>query len=266
MIVPMSIREFILSNVLPGAAYGATAVALSHPFDTLKTRQQASGVSSAFRAIKNAIVSEGPLVFYNGFVPALFGSMAFRSLPFIAYQSTSKALNDASDWFERHTTIRAFIAGATGGLLRSFVECPLEVMKVRQQVSVSWQWSYMYRGLAITALRNMSVISLFWGFADNARRWCDQIALGDATTSFIVGGGCSTLAWAMIYPLDVVKSRVQSQGGQSIRAVLTQLRGHKSGVGVFYAGLRAGLLRSVIANGGAFVVYDYTRKRLFDGE
>ena len=35
-----TVRQF-LENVVSGGAYGATAVILSHPFDTVKTRQQA---------------------------------------------------------------------------------------------------------------------------------------------------------------------------------------------------------------------------------
>jgi len=96
-------------------------------------------------------------------------------------------------------------------------------------------------------------------------------------SSFIVGGGCSTFAWSLIYPLDVIKSRVQTEElitlrkatgplDVRIRAVVGRMRAEAQGFRPFYAGLRAGLLRSVVANGGAFVVYDYVRRRFFDLE
>ena len=60
-------------------------------------------------------------------------------------------------------------SGASGGALRSLVECPLEVIKVRRQVRVGWRVGHLLRGIGITGARNISVISLFWGFADMTR-------------------------------------------------------------------------------------------------
>ena len=116
-----------LKSIASGASYGATAVILSHPFDTVKTMQQTKTLD-AFR-IRSL---------YRGFIPALSGSIAFRTLPFIAYNWSTRNLNNMSDFWTRHTTCRAFLAGASGGALRSAVECPLEVAKVCRQVNVNW--------------------------------------------------------------------------------------------------------------------------------
>lgn len=272
----------IIKNVFAGASYGATAVVLSHPFDTLKTRQQASGRRDAIRVVTSSIAKEGPFFLYKGFVPALSGSIAFRTLPFVAYQWSTTRLNETSNFFRDHTTVRACAAGASGGFLRSLVECPLEVAKVRRQVNAGWNVRALYDGLLITVLRNTTVIGLFWGLADVVRPECERRAIEGPLCSFIIGGGCSTVAWAIIYPLDVIKSRVQgsyvigehrscsartrSSRDDESRRILSVVRTMFAGIGgwrSFYAGLHAGLLRSVVANGGAFVVYDYVRTRLF---
>ena len=67
------VRDFFRDHIVSGAAYGATAVALSHPFDTLKTRQQTFGSGSPLTTIGRTVRSEGVLSFYRGFVPALSG-------------------------------------------------------------------------------------------------------------------------------------------------------------------------------------------------
>ena len=241
-----------LKSIASGASYGATAVILSHPFDTVKTMQQTKTLD-AFRIQS----------LYRGFIPALSGSIAFRTLPFIAYNWSTRNLNNMSDFWTRHTTWRAFLAGASGGALRSAVECPLEVAKVCRQVNVNWHWNRLYSGMCITLLRNMSVIGLFWAFADVVRPWCASRRIEGPLSSFIIGGGCSTTAWAIIYPLDVIKSRVQSESMKnstssiSISSTARQILRSPQGWRSMYSGLNAGLLRSVVANGGAFVVYEW---------
>ena len=245
----------LLKSIVSGASYGATAVILSHPFDTVKTMQQASGHIGASKTLRITSL-------YRGFVPALSGSIAFRTLPFVAYSWSTRKLNNMNDFWTRHTMWRAFFAGASGGALRSAVECPLEVAKVCRQVDVNWHWNRLYSGMYITLLRNMSVIGLFWAFADVGNPWCASHNIEGPLSSFIIGGGCSTTAWAIIYPLDVIKSRIQSESmtspndvsiSSTVRNILRSPGGWRS----MYSGLYAGLLRSVVANGGAFVVYEW---------
>jgi solute carrier family 25 (mitochondrial carnitine/acylcarnitine transporter), member 20/29 len=247
-----------LKSIVSGASYGATAVILSHPFDTVKTVQQASGNVGTLSTLRRSV--NGVSQLYRGFIPALSGSIAFRTLPFVAYNWSTERLNNVSDFWSTHTTLRAGVAGASGGALRSALECPLEVTKVCRQVNVKWRWNRLYSGMCITLLRNMSVIGLFWSFADVVRPWCASRGIDGPLCSFIIGGGCSTTAWAIVYPLDVIKSRVQSESmvssstvsiSSTTRAIL------RTGWRSIYAGLQAGLLRSIVANGGAFVVYDY---------
>ena len=61
-------------------------------------------------------------------------------------------------------------------------------------------------------------------------------------TSKFTGAGCSVVAWAIIFPLDVLKSR--AQGGIPISA------------GGMYRGFGFNCLRVILANGCAMVVYD----------
>jgi len=75
-----------------------------------------------------------------------------------------------------------------------------------------------------------------------------------------MGGLCANLAWLTIWPLDVVKSRMQSgkYEGKSMLHVLSDARqsGH------LYRGLWSGLMRSFIANGSSMVVYSMVENEL----
>lgn len=64
---------------------------------------------------------------------------------------------------------------------------------------------------------------------------------------------CANLAWLTIWPLDVVKTQLQSgkYSGQSPLALIAEV--HRSGL--LYRGLLPGLTRSTLANGLSMVVY-----------
>mgnify|MGYP006149485949 CR=1 FL=1 len=276
--------DFWLRETAAAAAYGASAVALAHPLDTLKTRQQThvayAHAGGPLAALRLSLAHDGVGGLLRGLAPALASSMLFRALPFAAYGWTTEWLRGAApDFASAQPLLVAALAGASGGLLRACAEVPLEALKVQAQVGRGGSGgrggrggiAALYAGLPITALRNATVVALFWTFyvgsADTRHLLCGGIP---ALASFVGGAGCSTAAWLVVFPLDVVKSRVQGDGAHLERA---QRGGHRnlaalaaardvyaaSGVGGFYRGLRAGLARSVVANGGAMVAYDAVR-------
>ena len=230
-----------------GVAYAITATTLSHPFDTIKTRQQVSGALQ----LSNL---------YRGFSPALFGSVVFRTVPFIAYNVTTEYARPRNKWLRDRPIALAAMGGLAGGLARSLVECPCEYAKTRLQVSQKWAVDQLYTGLGITMARNAAVISLFWAFVESSKPWCERVAPGRYTRAFVSGGICSAAAWCVVFPLDVIKSRLQSgrfhdsMRSHSILAVARTV-GATRGWRGFYAGLSAGLARTVVANGVAFTCY-----------
>ena len=104
------------------------------------------------------------------------------------------------------------VGGAFGGLSRSLLECPLEVYKVRLQARKQRQLLFRspYRGIGLTVVRNTSVIALFWFFVATSREVREAVTSSPAQSAFLAGGGCSTLAWLIVYPVDVLKSQVQA--------------------------------------------------------
>jgi solute carrier family 25 carnitine/acylcarnitine transporter 20/29 len=248
---PPVLRDLFNSTV-SGAAYGLAAVVVSQPFDTVKTKQQAEPrfqQAGLVRTALHTIRDGGPVALYSGFVAAAAGSMLFRAVPFAAYGFSSVQLRQRSAWWESHPVALACVAGSTGGMLRSLLECPLEVVKVRRQVGLQWRWSGLYQGLPVTTARNTSVIGLFWGILEASRHWRESLTDSPTLRSFLAGGGCSTVAWLVVFPLDVLKSRAQAPQ----RAVLC---------GGLYAGLGAGLLRTICANGLAMIIYDEMKRTL----
>lgn len=79
-------------SLVTGFLYGATNTIVGHPFDTIKTKMQAqtdffSPNQSYTSIVKQVYLKDGPIGFYRGCVPPLFGSIIFRSLQFSAFEA-----------------------------------------------------------------------------------------------------------------------------------------------------------------------------------
>lgn len=144
--------------------------------------------------------------------------------------------------------------------MRGCLEQPAELIKTRLQTSGAWSTSLLLRGLYSTCLRNACVIGVFWVAFEASKE--ARSMLPPVASSFLGGGGCSVLAWALVYPLDTAKSRIQAgSGSTSVARQLMQIyRAH--GLGGWYAGMHAGLVRAFLANGGGMAMYGLVQQAL----
>jgi hypothetical protein len=85
------------------------------------------------------------------------------------------------------------------------------------------------------------------------------------------GGLAGSSAWAVVFPADVVKSRLQAGGlstgdaaAAARRSLLTTVRGlyKAGGIAVFYNGASAAICRAFPANGALFLGYEMSMKVL----
>lgn len=241
----------LVRGIVGGAAYGLVAAAISHPFDTIKTRRQID-LRLAQTGSRQLLHSLAGL--YRGVGPATAASVLFRTVPFIGYEATRNALR-ARKLLEDAPLVAAFVSGVAGGVMRGCLETPAELIKTRLQVQSSWRLSQLLRGLSSTCLRNGCVIGLYWVFFE-ASKPAREACLPPILSNFAAGGGCSVLAWAAIYPLDTAKSCIQAQDGRAPGVVTQLARIYRSaGISGWYAGMGAGLLRAFLANGGGMAMY-----------
>ena len=77
---------------------------------------------------------------------------------------------------------------------------------------------------------------------------------------FALGSICANMAWLTVWPMDVVKSQIQS-GNKEGKPITTLLR-EVIKSGAMFRGLVPGLMRSTIANGSAMVIYKHTMSLL----
>ena len=288
-----------------GYISGAAGILIGNPLDLIKVRLQAgsSSISSASVSYRNQFSGAGSLV--RGATAPILGYGALNALLFVTYNRTSALLNTGavatppSLW----TT---WIAGAIGGLATWVVSTPTELVKCRAQMSSSLtaasSWGItrdilraegvrgLYFGGVVTALRDTIGYGFyFWSYELSSRLMLST--MGDrgndstpqvAAKVLLCGGLAGIVTWASIFPLDVIKTRVQTQVMGNETAPLigtgtlverTEQRGlgalevarnayRTEGPSVFFRGLGICSLRAFIVNAAQWAVYECVMREL----
>lgn len=227
--------------MLAGGIGGTTGDMLMHSLDTVKTRQQGdphmppryTSMSSTYSTIfRQEGIVRG---LYSGVTPALMGSFPGTVIFFGTYEWSKRTMLDHGIM----PSIAYFAAGFLADLAASVVYVPSEVLKTRLQLqgrhnNPFFTSGYNYRSTwdaARTIIRTEGIQALFYGYKATlardlpfsalqfafyeeeqkiARKWCGgpEIGLGLEILTAATAGG---MAGTITCPLDVVKTRIQTQ-------------------------------------------------------
>ena len=193
---------------------------------------------------------------------------------------------------------KAFICGCFAGFVQSLVICPSDHVKCRLQIQHGiGSKDYLFKG-PIDAmdkiLSSHGIKGLYRGFICTAWREVPAFGLYFATYDFVkeevktlittkeidkknssqewsisaLAGGCSgALTWFVIYPFDVIKTKIQTAPldtpieKRRILHVYNAMR-KKHGIQFFFRGLSVTLLRAFPVNAIIFPVYEFTLSEL----
>ncbi|KAI3401447.1 hypothetical protein diail_10881 [Diaporthe ilicicola] len=208
-----------------------------------------------------------------------------------------------------------FIAGAIGGLATWVVSTPTELVKCRAQLSANPQtssWNItkrilrneggvrgLYFGGTVTALRDSVGYGFYFWSYELTTRWMEQWSKthkdqgggsfsGSETAKVLLCGGLAGIVtWVSIFPLDVIKTRVQAQvhnpgtiavvTGESsplLRSPAPKRLGaievardayKEGGLRVFFGGLAVCSVRAFIVNAVQWATYEWIMMELGQG-
>ncbi|CAG5185838.1 uncharacterized protein ALTATR162_LOCUS11416 [Alternaria atra] len=291
-----------------GYVSGAAGIIIGNPLDLIKTRLQAgktaqnvepttaTGAVTAPNSFKGHFENAGTLV--RGATAPILTYGALNALLFMTYNRTLSLLNDSPTSPTNFSKV--FLAGATGGLASFVVSAPTELVKCRAQVATSattTSWSVardvwrtegirgLYYGGGITSVRDAVGYGFyFWSYELSKQAWSspDDSDRETAMKVLLCGGLAGVITWASIFPLDVIKTRVQTQilhapvrdgeqsallGSEAPRARLSSVEIARQayrteGVGVFFRGLGICSVRAFVVNAVQWAVYEWMMKLL----
>ncbi|KAJ2513357.1 hypothetical protein GGI11_004431 [Coemansia sp. RSA 2049] len=291
-VVPKTIVEFAA-----GTMGGWAQVVVGHPFDTIKVRMQTQPspalYSSSMDCVRSTIRGEGVAGLYKGVTSPLAGIGFCNAVVFAANGFFQRLLQANSS--EPLTVSQKAIAGGLAGGVMSFLNCPVELLKVKLQTQYgaaatpghrpytgvvncgvrTFQergFSGLYRGLGITILRDIPSFWAYFGLYEGMKSAFVYRRLGVADGSksngleqFFAGGCAGISAWLTAYPQDVIKSRIQmnykhKSALDAFNALVGEMRA--SGIRILFRGFGPTILRAFPANAATFVAYEWTVKAL----
>ncbi|KEY74278.1 hypothetical protein S7711_00436 [Stachybotrys chartarum IBT 7711] len=234
-------RPPYLHAMIAGGIGGSTGDLLMHSLDTVKTRQQGDpNIPAKYTSLGKSYYTiwrqEGiRRGLYGGWIPALSGSFPGTMLFFGTYEISKRFLIDHG--LQHHLAYLS--AGFLGDLASSIVYVPSEVLKTRLQLQGRYKNPYFksgynYRGTidAIrTIVRTEGTGALFYGYKATLYRdlpfsalqfmfweqfhaWARQYKQSrdvGVPLELLTGAAAGGLAGVITCPLDVVKTRLQTQ-------------------------------------------------------
>lgn len=304
-----------------GYISGAAGILIGNPLDLIKVRLQAGTplVSSSSSSI-HSTSSVNPRTYASQFSSAsylirgatapILGYGALNALLFVTYSRTRDLLHNPTPSITPSQSHQVnlwtiWLAGAIGGLATWVVSTPTELIKCRAQLSSSptgaSTWGItreilktegvrgLYFGGVVTALRDSIGYGFyFWSYELSTRFMLQKYppsehneAGTEAAKVLLCGGLAGVVTWASIFPLDVIKTRVQAQvfpSGEhspllSSNLEVTERRRlgaieiarnayRNEGVGVFFRGLGICSIRAFMVNAVQWAVYEWVMREL----
>jgi solute carrier family 25 carnitine/acylcarnitine transporter 20/29 len=286
-----------------GYISGIAGLLIGNPLDIVKVRLQAgtSTISPATEPIPRTLQFSGLGSLLRGSAAPVLGSGALNSILFVSYNRATDFLNPGG--IDAKPTLSAlWVAGAVAGLATWVVSTPVELIKCRTQLSSSGpsnSWVIakqifrtqgiqgLYFGGTVTALRDSIGYGwYFWSYELSSRfllAKMEERGMGSAgqtvAKDLLCGGLAGVVTWASVFPLDVIKTRVQAQVlnqhspllGHSIEGAdqrrlgaveIAKLAYRNEGASVFFKGLGICSLRAFFVNAAQWAVYQWIMREL----
>lgn len=256
---------------------GCAGVIVGHPLDTVKVNLQTQNSKNprykgTFHCISSIFRHEGVRGLYRGMSSPLAGVAGINAIVFGVYGSTRRCMDDPD------TLTSHFVGGCVSGLFQSVFTGPMELAKTRMQLSGKYNSLIdcvrtiyaregakgIFSGTGATMLRDVPGFGAYFLTYEFFTRSDGPVSTG---RMLLAGGFAGVVSWVVVYPVDVLKSRMQAEGAGKYKNILDCLRiGVKAeGYAFLTRGIAPTVVRAFPTNAACFTVVTWSM-RLLDGE
>ncbi|KND89474.1 Mitochondrial thiamine pyrophosphate carrier 1 [Tolypocladium ophioglossoides CBS 100239] len=260
--------------------------------DPLAPLREAPAYFGTVVTLKHILRHEGITGLWKGNVPAELMYVCYAAVQFTTYRSMTLFLRTALPT-RLPDSAESFIAGATSGAAATGVTYPLDLLRTRFAAqgrhriykslrSAIWDiktdegWKGFFRGLTPALGQIIPFMGIFFTTYEGLRVQLAGFNMpwgGEDATAGIVG---SVIAKTAVFPLDLVRKRIQVQGPtrskyvyNNIPVYTTALRGiwmiaRTEGIRGLYRGLPISLIKAAPASAVTLWTYERSLKMVMN--
>ncbi|CDO95439.1 unnamed protein product [Kluyveromyces dobzhanskii CBS 2104] len=283
-----------LESLTAGGVGGVCAVLTGHPFDLVKVRCQSNQARNATDAVshilKAARQAAGPTSlnavrgFYKGVVPPLLGVTPIFAVSFWGYDVGKKLVTKwpssaAPGVTEPELSLQQMAAaGFISAIPTTLVTAPTERVKVvlqttqgktsfldaAKQIVRTQGFQSLFKGSLATLSRDGPGSALYFASYELCKDYLNKASghtSGELSiTNVCISGGVAGVSmWAVVFPIDTVKTQLQSSSErQSMLEVTKKIYKTRGGIKGFFPGIGPAMLRSFPANAATFLGVELT--------
>lgn len=292
-----------LRALVAGGVGGICAVVVGHPFDLVKVRLQTAekGVyTGAMDVVRKTIAREGlARGLYAGVSAPLVGVTPMFAVSFWGYDLGKQLVSKVSDVKDNQFSVaQVSAAGFFSAIPMTLITAPFERVKVLLQIQGQKQLApgekpkysggvdvvrqlykeggmrSVFRGSAMTLARDGPGSALYFATYETVKR---NLTPKDPVTGkpgalsmsavMVAGGAAGIAMWIPVFPVDTIKSRLQSaEGRPTISGTIKGIHA-SGGLKAFFPGIGPAMARAVPANAATFAGVELAQKamaKMFD--
>lgn len=243
-----------MNELIGGSVAGVSQIIIGYPLDTIKVNYIKNNNTNIMTCIKSIKGFKG---YYRGVLSPSYGAVITNAQTFYFYGALLPYFG-------------TIISGGITGALLSICETPTELIKCRMQVSNqgyskciqniynSMGIKGFYHGFYLTIARNsIGVAGMFWGY-ETVKKILPQYQY---LSSFLGGALGGLLCWVPIYPIDCLKTHVQTSliKDHNCRYFYKNIKFKH-----LWKGFLPCIVRAIIVNPFIFLAYDICMCNLKD--
>jgi len=283
-------------DITSGTVGGIAQVVAGHPLDTVKVRLQTqvtvpgqpAQYGGMIDCFKKTFAHEGVRGLYKGAMSPLAGAMAHNAGLFFFYgQSKLLVSSHYGRTVETMSLFNLWQAGAMTGFCVNFIEAPIDVLKCKLQAQIGkgqyagvWDCAKklyaqrgmvaIYQGLGATTMRNVPCFASYFTGNEFVKRYLTPKGEKPTLlTTFLAGGGAGFSFWGLWYPLDIIKTRMQTDATmpadrkyKNIADCVMKIMRNEGGR-AFFKGYVPSLIRAIPVNASIFWAVTVTKRLIF---
>lgn len=279
-------------DLTAGTAGGIAQVLTGQPFDCIKVRLQTQPerYSGALDCLKKTINNEGAFALYKGTLTPLVGIGAYVSLQFATYELAKRKLTVFQN--SRPLTLtQYYICGALSGMSMSLLITPIELVRIRlqtqddtakdrfkgpkdciQRTVRNYGMQGLFKGYWTTLIREIHGVGVYFltyeALMKNDMKNNNYNRSDVSSSKLLLFGALAGYSmWITAYPVDVIKSRLQTDSPTKPKyhGMLDCARKmfFNEGIGSFARGFLPVLVRAAPVNAATFYTYETCRAYLY---